>query len=140
MKPTNANVFIDSNVVLYLLDNSDSRKKLISLSIAEGTGFISSQVIFESLNVSLKKLKLSKSTAVDFVKYLMHTFLFQDENISVIEKALLIFSTYGLQAYDSKIVASALEAGCTTLYSEDMQHGLVIENTLTIINPFLISS
>lgn len=38
--------------------------------------------------------------------------------------------------YDSLIIATALEASCTTLYSEDMQHGQLIENKLLIINPF----
>jgi predicted nucleic acid-binding protein len=38
--------------------------------------------------------------------------------------------------YDSMIVAAALEAGCRTLCSEDLQHGQVIERRLTVINPF----
>jgi predicted nucleic acid-binding protein len=77
-------------------------------------GFISPQVIFECLNGYL-----------------------QLENEAVVETTLLIFGKYSLQVFDSKIIASALHADCTILYSEDMQHGLVIENKLTIINPFL---
>ncbi len=42
-----------------------------------------------------------------------------------------------LQVFDSKIIAAALVAGCSILYSEDMQNGLVIDNRLTIVNPFL---
>jgi predicted nucleic acid-binding protein len=38
--------------------------------------------------------------------------------------------------YDALIVASALEAECTTLYSEDLQDGQVIDGPLTIRNPF----
>ena len=38
---------------------------------------------------------------------------------------------------DSIVVASALEAGCDRLYTEDMQHGLIVENQLKIVNPFL---
>ena len=40
--------------------------------------------------------------------------------------------------WDSLIIAAALEAGCTTLYSEDLQHKQVIEGVLTILNPFLM--
>ncbi|AHF02345.1 hypothetical protein THIAE_07895 [Thiomicrospira aerophila AL3] len=34
------------------------------------------------------------------------------------------------------IVATALGAKCDNLYSEDLQHGLVIDNQLQVINPF----
>jgi predicted nucleic acid-binding protein len=38
--------------------------------------------------------------------------------------------------FDSLIIAAALSAGCDRLYSEDLQHGQLIEG-LTIVNPFL---
>ena len=50
--------------------------------------------------------------------------------------AFSLRSKYSLSFWDSLIVASALENNCTTLYSEDMQHQQVIDNQLTIINPF----
>jgi predicted nucleic acid-binding protein len=48
-----------------------------------------------------------------------------------------IIEKYDLQLFDAIIVSAALQAGCTILYSKDMHHGLVINNTLTIINPFI---
>lgn len=45
--------------------------------------------------------------------------------------------TDALSYWDSLIVAAALDAGCTTLYSEDMQHGQIFERCITIVNPFL---
>ena len=39
--------------------------------------------------------------------------------------------------WDSIIVASALENRCSILYTEDMQHGQVVDQRLTIVNPFL---
>ena len=44
---------------------------------------------------------------------------------------------YGFSIYDAMIVASALVAGCTTLWSEDMQDGLLVEGQLRIVNPFV---
>ncbi len=44
---------------------------------------------------------------------------------------------YGFSHYDSLIVATALQADCTVLYSEDLQHGQLIGGKLEIINPFL---
>ncbi|MDD1619976.1 MAG: hypothetical protein LUQ11_00730 [Methylococcaceae bacterium] len=45
---------------------------------------------------------------------------------------------YKFSIYDSLIIAAALDADCTTLYSEDMQHRQIIENQLTFVNPFLV--
>ena len=53
-----------------------------------------------------------------------------------IEKALNIFVVYKFSYWDSLIVASALESGCSILYTEDMQDGQVIEGRLKIVNPF----
>ena len=50
--------------------------------------------------------------------------------------AIKIKEEYKLQFYDSLIIATALENSCSILYSEDMQHGQIIENSLKIINPF----
>ncbi len=56
---------------------------------------------------------------------------------SDIKNAIQIKEKYQLQWYDSLIIATALQAQCKILYKEDMQHNLVINNTLTIINPFV---
>jgi predicted nucleic acid-binding protein len=54
-----------------------------------------------------------------------------------LQSGLTLSERYGFSHYDSLIVAAALEAGCTDLYSEDMQNGQEIGNRLRIINPFL---
>jgi predicted nucleic acid-binding protein len=50
--------------------------------------------------------------------------------------AVELSAHYGYNIYDSLILAAAEQAGCTTLYTEDMQHGQEI-GSLTIVNPFL---
>jgi predicted nucleic acid-binding protein len=50
-----------------------------------------------------------------------------------------IAERYGLSIYDAMIAAAAMEAGCDTLWSEDMQHGLVLEEGLRIVNPFRVA-
>ena len=52
------------------------------------------------------------------------------------EAALALASQHSVSLYDALVVASALEADCDTLLSEDMQHGRVIDARLTITNPF----
>ena len=56
--------------------------------------------------------------------------------IETTDRGRLIAERYGMAVYDAMIVASALLAGCETLYSEDMQNGLVIDRQLRIRNPF----
>ena len=57
---------------------------------------------------------------------------------STIVLAKNLIDKYDFQIFDSIIVASALEANCEILYSEDMQHNLTVNNQLKIINPFKI--
>lgn len=58
--------------------------------------------------------------------------------LDTIRSAQAIRSAYRFSYWDSLILATALEAGCSTVYSEDMQHGQVIEKRLTVINPFRV--
>ena len=137
MKQMNANVFVDSNILLYLNDITSSLKKSRAKEIIATKPLISVQVVFECLNVCLKKLKLPKDTSIDFAKFLFKTFIVIGEEKETGIFALELFSRISLQGYDAKIAATALDAGCSILYSEDMQNGLVIDNRLTIVNPFL---
>ena len=57
-------------------------------------------------------------------------------NLQTQFKGIELKGKYKLQFYDSMILATALENGCNIVFSEDMQHNQVIENRLTIINPF----
>ena len=116
----------------------DDSKKEISFSLLEQNPIISTQVISESVNVILKKYKhLTIIDATKFIAYLQQYSTIEIITENTITTALKIKEKYQLQWYDSLILASALQAGCTTLYSEDMHHGLVVEKSLTIINPFL---
>ena len=86
----------------------------------------------------LKKYKhLTIEDTTKFIAYLQQNCKVEIITESTIASTLAIKTRYQLQWYDSLIIAAALQAGCTTLYSEDMQHGLVVEKSLTIINPFL---
>ena len=57
-------------------------------------------------------------------------------SIAIHEAALKIAESQSFEIYDALVIAAALESGCATLYSEDLQHGQVINGKLTIRNPF----
>ena len=133
---TTDRVAADSNILLYLHDESDKRKREIAKDILSDNPKISTQVISEFINVARRQLDLPKA---DIVVYCAD--LLQDCEIipvlhDTLTNAAALIQKYDFQIFDSIIVASALEASCTILYSEDMQHGLVINN-MTIINPFI---
>jgi predicted nucleic acid-binding protein len=130
MKP-----FLDTNILVYAVLSDDPRCATAERLLTAG-GTISVQVLNEFANVARLKLKWpwpdieatlalvrSRSTKV------------RDITVSTHETALAHARRSGLSFYDALIVASAIEAGCDTLYSEDMQHGRTIGG-LAIVNPF----
>jgi predicted nucleic acid-binding protein len=136
MKLTNDRCFIDSNIFLYLLGD-DMVKKNIAKEILLLDSCISTQVINENINVIFKKFKtIPLSGLKGHLEVLLKNNLIYKIGISTINQALFIKDKYHLQWYDSLIISSALQADCKILYSEDMQHNLLVEKKLTIINPF----
>lgn len=127
--------FVDSNVIIYLF-STDKHKKGIALSLLSTEYLISTQVINENVNVCLKKLKLSKAEAFAHGNKLITTYQIASILPSTISKAFQICLKYSFSFWDSLIVSAALENNCNILLSEDMQDGLLIENRLTIKNPF----
>lgn len=86
--------FVDSNVVLYLLDLNGSNKKEIASSLILDLPFISPQVVFECLNVCLKKLKMDRTSSTRFLNELIASTFMQDETEQVVNSALRIFNRY----------------------------------------------
>jgi predicted nucleic acid-binding protein len=94
--------------------------------------------VFADTNVCLKKLKLTPETLLSALKVIEKHAVFVPFGLQTIHRAIALQARYKLQYYDSLIIATALENDCDILYSEDMQHGLVIDNQLKIINPFTV--
>ncbi len=136
--------FLDTNVFVYLFDETASGKRqiadsLVRRGLADGSGCISYQVIQETMNVFVGKL----GATPEQMRQLMDDVLFPlwrvDPSRALYRRGLDVRARYGFSVYDSLIVAAALDAGCRTLYSEDLQHGQRIEG-LTIVDPFGSSS
>jgi predicted nucleic acid-binding protein len=129
--------FFDSNVLLYTLAENDPREAVAARLLAVGGGTISVQVLNEFAAVARRKLRLSWSEvtqALDAIRALCPPPL--PITLATHEAALGIADRLGYRLYDSLVIASALEAGCATLFSEDMQDGQVVEGRLTIRDPF----
>ncbi len=128
--------FLDSNILVYAALQPDWRSETAREMMAAG-GVISVQVLNEFANVAWRKLRRSWPEirqALADIRLLFPPPL--PLTAATHEAALAMAARHGFSFYDALIVASALEAGCTTLLSEDMQDGLVVEGRLTLRNPF----
>jgi predicted nucleic acid-binding protein len=128
--------FIDSNVVLYSLSKDES-KQLRALELLASGGLISIQVLGEVANVMRRKLGYELPAIRDVLLRLIADCRLQPLSPATVLRALDVAERFGFSYYDSLIVAAAQEAGCDTVYSEDLQHGQVVGPGLTVVNPFL---
>lgn len=132
-------VFVDSNIFIYAkIKSQDAEKHIGAQSLLRSLDrqvIISVQVLNEFYN-TLDRIGVDDATIQSFLKQIMQSTLTQSINKSTIELCWEMRNGYHYSYYDSLILASAFEARCTILYSEDMQHGQVIEKKLKIVNPF----
>ena len=130
-----AKVFIDSNVLLYLL-SKDAKKADAAEAALRAGGVISVQVLNEIANIALKKLGMPWAEINQFLALLRSLCHVEPLTIETHDRGRAVAEHHGLSVYDSMIVAAGLLAGCTILYSEDMQDGLLVDKQLRIANPF----
>lgn len=137
----NDKIFLDTNVLVYAFGAKKSSVQDPRIAIAEQAvmlgGAVSVQVLNEFVQVCRRKAKLSWSQilgSLEVIKDLCGKTI--PLTIETHEAAVEISQRYGFHIYDSLILAAAIQAGCTTVYTEDMQHGQTI-GKLTIENPFL---
>jgi predicted nucleic acid-binding protein len=127
--------FFDTNVLLYLL-SEDNRKADRAEEIIAAGGVISVQVLNEFTSVAFRKLGMSYAEIRDVLATVRTVCQSQALTVDTHERGLDIAERFAFSLYDSMIVSSAVESGCTVLYSEDMQHGQEIEGQLVVVNPF----
>jgi predicted nucleic acid-binding protein len=135
--------FMDTNVFIYLFDETDDRKRtiaeqLVRMALETRSAVISHQVVQETLNVLTRKLSAPMSTenAGRFLDRILTPLWQIMPSSALYRRGLDIQSNYGFSFYDALIVAAALESGSTRLYTEDLQHGQKIGG-LFIENPFI---
>lgn len=130
-------IALDSNVLIYSHSLDCESKRFIARSFFKERPVISSQVIAEYLNVMRREFKIEKQALMHLCSSWLEECAVQPVVLSTIKLAQYLIKRYDFQIFDGIIVAAALEANCNVIYSEDMQHGQIIESTLKIINPFV---
>ena len=134
-------VFFDTNILLYAMplpvgsamDKRTSRAE----ELLGGGGAVSVQVLNEFADVAARKFRQDWTTIahlLGIVESICGPALWLTADTQRL--AVRLAARHGFRIYDAQILASALEAGCEVLYTEDLHHGQVIEG-LRIENPFL---
>lgn len=127
--------FVDTNILVYLA-SADTAKADRAEQIVAAGGTISVQVLNELANVARRKMGLSWPETRAFLSIVRALLQVEPITVETHDIGLAAAERYGCSVYDGMIVASALQADCNTLWSEDMHDGLIIENRLRIANPF----
>ncbi|STZ56005.1 Predicted nucleic-acid-binding protein, contains PIN domain [Moraxella lacunata] len=127
--------FMDSNILLYSIGNDDKQPIAEKLS-RNPNAVISTQVLNEFCNVVFRKKLMTDDELLSSIRFFKKYFIIIDLNSDFVVDALHIKKRYQYSYWDSLIIATALYVNTPILYSEDMHHNHIIENKLTIINPF----
>jgi predicted nucleic acid-binding protein len=128
--------FLDSNILLYAVGDDETRRAVAEALIAQKP-VVSAQVLAETAAVLRRKFLLEPPAVEAILEAVLASVRCEPLAAETVLAAVRLSERLGYSHYDSQILASALASGCTVLYSEDMQHGQVIDGTLTILNPFL---
>jgi predicted nucleic acid-binding protein len=133
--------FVDTNILVYAEDRDAKTKHEVARDLVvklwdERSGVLSIQVLQEFYVNVTRKLKkpLSSAKALEVVEeYLTWTVI--ENTGKLLTTAIELQQKAQLSFWDAMIVQAAIDSGCDTLYSEDMNAGQRF-GTLLIVNPF----
>ena len=136
-------VFLDTNIFIYAIESSaeagpkrDVARRLVREHIQNKSGVISIQVLQEFYQVATRKIEspISTEDALQFIQYIsiMDTMI---ADLDMVVAAIHLHRRYSLSFWDALILQAAKSAGCSQVFSEDLQNGFLIDD-LVVRNPF----
>ena len=131
-----SDAFFDTSVLLYLLSNDARKADRVEALLAQ-RGILSVQVLNEFAVVALRKVGLPLRDIKEILDTIRAVCTVEPLTVTTHDRGMEICERYKFSFYDSVMIAAALIAGSKVLYSEDMQHGQVIDRQLRVVNPFL---
>jgi len=134
-----AREFFDTNIFIYLYAENERDKQSVCKEIINKADecITSTQVLNEINNVLIRKWQMPVETLRTVQQDVRRISEVEYVSEKTIDKAIDINEKYGFSYYDCLMLASALDSNCKTIYTEDMNNGQVIEDTLMIVNPFI---
>lgn len=138
MPEPDAPVFLDTNVLVYAVGEAGPKRDRAERLTARRGTVVSDQIIAEFVSACLSKRILPPAETRRAARLYLGQLSIVPNSAAVLTRALVLNERYGFQWWDALVVAAAVESGCATLYSEDMQDGQVVDGTW-IVNPFRVS-
>ena len=132
---SDADPFFDTSVLLYLLSGDSAKADRIE-ALLSARGIVSVQVLNEFAVVALRKLKMPLNEVREILDTIRAVCAVEPVTVETHDRGLAVIERYNFSLYDSMLVAAALIAGAKIIYSEDLQHGQLIDKQLRIANPF----
>lgn len=127
--------FFDTNVLVYIASADEVKARRAEALVRTG-GVISVQVLNELAKVARRKMQMSWPETRAFLSLLRGLLVVHPLDAATHEAGLLLAEHHGLSTYDAMIPGAAAQAGCDTLWSEDLQDGMTIDS-LRVVNPFV---
>ncbi len=132
--------FFDTNVVVYAYDGNAGSKReravaLIEAHVRAATLVLSTQVLVEAYNAFLRAALLEKQAALGVVEALAEERVVATD-AALVARAIRLAQRYQLSHWDGLIVQAAMDAGCSVLFSEDLQAGMRFGD-VEVVNPFV---
>ena len=130
--------FVDSNIWLYaLIESGDATKSARATGLIRSVYVVVSTQVVNEVSVNLiRKAGFKEAQIRQLIDAFHARYRVAKAEHSTLRLASEIRERYSFSFWDGLIAASAIESACDRLYSEDMQHGLLVEEKLQIINPF----
>jgi predicted nucleic acid-binding protein len=132
---SDADQFLDTGVLLYLLSGDATKADRVE-TLLSNRGVVSVQVLNEFAVVALRKLRMPLNEIREILDTIRAVCAVEPMTVETHDRGLAVLKRYGFSLYDSMLVAAALIAGAKVIYSEDLQHGQVIDDQLRVTNPF----
>lgn len=129
-------IAVDTNILLYFLDTSMNERREISADLLLNKPIFNSQSLSEFINVLNRRWKYPKSKTLRVMQNFLDVCQYVPITRETISLSNELVRKYDFQIFDALIVSSALEYDCEILYTEDLQHLLVVEDKLRVINPY----
>ena len=134
--------FLDTNILVYAQVADEPQKQpiaaaLIADALRTRRGVISTQVVQEFLNLATRHARpvFSLPEAAEYLNKVLWPLCAYFPSREFYERALQVRVETGYAFYDALIVTAAIESGCRVLYTEDLQHGRIIQS-VRVVNPF----
>lgn len=141
MRPPSAKAFLDTDCIIHLYSGDASPKPATVRQLVDTIGtkniVVSTQVLQEFCNICLQQYNLPAAGVLKALSELLAAFRISGNDVETVIEAVYLAEQYGCSFNDGHILAAALQSSCEVLYTEALEHGLLVEERMRVINPFI---